>query len=91
MSARGDDAAQSVVFQHVFVGHEVDEGLVIPQGVGINQSGEFGSCCFGFGAGFGVVDADAGGLEFFDGGVIGERLFLIGEGSTIEMMEGAGY
>ncbi|WP_435057480.1 hypothetical protein [Streptomyces sp. bgisy060] len=36
------------------------------------------------------MDMDAGGLELFEGGVIGEGLFLVGERASVEVAEGAG-
>ncbi|MFE4665587.1 hypothetical protein ACFRI7_06660 [Streptomyces sp. NPDC056716] len=49
--------------------HEGGEGVMVPGSVLVQEFGQLARGCGGFGLGFGVVDVDTGGLEFFGGRV----------------------
>ncbi|MEU3064943.1 hypothetical protein [Streptomyces subrutilus] len=85
-----DDDAQPVVLDEVFIGHEGGEGSVVLDGVPEQELCQCGRGCLCLRLGFGVVDVDACGLEFFDGGVADDGLLLLGEEASVEVAEDEG-
>lgn len=85
VGVRADGQGQSVVLHQVLVGHEGDEGFVVGDGVLDYEFEHLARGGFGFDSGFGVVDMEADGLEFFGGGVTEDDLFFCCEEASVEV------